>query len=735
MKSKVLLVYLPGLEIGYGPIFPLGIGYLLAAIRQDRVAKAVHYQLMEHALQQLPEIISNFKPEIVGLTCSSFNRGNVRKVSQWLKSNYPDIKIILGGVHVSFFPEQAILNYKADYVVIGEGEITLRELCWAIDAEKSPNDVDGIAYSEGGRIVTTKTRTVIRDLDKLFIPDFSYAGDIMRESGLGFVITSRGCPAHCYFCSTGSFWGQKVRTNSPRRVVDEIEIMMQEYGVRKIMFHDDTFNVSINRVLDICDEILRRKLDIQWECVCRVHPVSEEMIDRMVESGCRHICWGIESGSKQMLERINKKITQEQIKKAYELCRKYIGTISVGAFTMVGNPGESNETIKETVDFLNTIPLTDSPAPSVLYILPGTDIYKDMQKKNPNIDKFWADNDGILSPPEFSNAQLSQWAKQVGQSGEMIGFDRTRHFLYDILFGNVPTIKLPTFTPITEPTLFQTPILFMVYRRPELTQLVFNEIKRIKPKYLYVAADGPQKGIVGEVAKCISVRDVISQIDWECDLQLLYQNVNLGGKWGGYTAISWFFNHVEEGIILEDDDIPDPSFFPYCTELLEKYRNDNRIGTISGDNFQFGQNKTSDSYYYSKYLHGWGWASWKRVWEQFDIALKDWPSVRNTDWIGELLDDPREIPFWTSTLDRMYEGDMGAWDYQFSHFLWRKRMLTVLPSINLVSNIGFGEDSTHCSGNNIMANVKREQMVFPLKHPTVLERNKKADIFTLRYYL
>lgn len=280
---------------------------------------------------------------------------------------------------------------------------------------------------------------------------------------------------------------------------------------------------------------------------------------------------------------------------------------------------------------------------------------------------------------------------------------------------------------------FNTPILFMIYKRPILTQMVFNEIRKIQPKKLFIAADGPKPG---EREQCLAARAVVDQIDWKCDVSRVYQSTNLGGKWGGYSAINWFFSAVDEGIILEDDDIPNLSFFPYCEELLEKYREDKRIGTISGDNFQFGLNKTSDSYYFSKYLHGWGWATWKRVWEQFDITLKDWPSVRNTDWIGELLDDPREIPFWTSTLDRMYEGDIGAWDYQLSHFLWRKRMLTILPSVNLVSNIGFGEDSTHCSGNNIMANVKREQMVFPLVHPTVVTRNKKADLYTTkRFYL
>jgi hypothetical protein len=247
---------------------------------------------------------------------------------------------------------------------------------------------------------------------------------------------------------------------------------------------------------------------------------------------------------------------------------------------------------------------------------------------------------------------------------------------------------------------------------------------------LFVAADGPR---TGERNKCKLTRDIISQVDWDCDLKLLYQESNLGGKWGGYTALEWFFNQVDEGIILEDDDVPDQSFFPYCEELLEKYRNDNRIGTISGDNFQQGNNKVNDSYYFSKYLHGWGWATWKRVWDLFDIHIADWPEMRNNQWLDHFVDDPREYAFWDSTLDRMYNGASDAWDYQFSHCLWKNNLLSILPSVNLVTNIGVGEDSTHSMSAQM--SVKKEQMVFPLKHPVSVERHKNADIYTLRYYL
>jgi radical SAM superfamily enzyme YgiQ (UPF0313 family)/glycosyltransferase involved in cell wall biosynthesis/ADP-heptose:LPS heptosyltransferase/predicted O-methyltransferase YrrM len=442
--SKVLLLSLPGLNTGSDPLFPLGIGYLLAAIRKDRPAQAVHYQVFEHAIQQLPEIISFFQPEIVGMTCSTFNRGNVRKICVWLHKHHPHIKIILGGVHVSFFAEQALRDYGADFVVIGEGELTFRDLCNALDKDMPLASIKGIAFRDGEQIVITESREVVRNLDDLPLPDYSYAGDLMRRSGIGYVITSRGCPARCHFCSTGSYWGQRVRVNSPRRVVDEIEALIKNYGVKKIFFHDDTFNLNLKRVGEICDEISARKLNVEWGVSCRVHPVSQEMIDRMVAAGCRHICWGIESGSAQMLARMNKKITQEQISRAYELCRMHLGTISVGAFTIVGNPGESEMTIAESVSFINTLPMTDPPSTSILCILPGTQLYKEVSEKHLVNDRYWAENDGV---PQYTFEhpldRLRQWTYVVSQSGNLLSFDRNHHFWNNVLFGNIPGPSVP----------------------------------------------------------------------------------------------------------------------------------------------------------------------------------------------------------------------------------------------------------------------------------------------------
>jgi glycosyltransferase involved in cell wall biosynthesis/radical SAM superfamily enzyme YgiQ (UPF0313 family)/ADP-heptose:LPS heptosyltransferase/tetratricopeptide (TPR) repeat protein len=443
-KAKVLLVSLPGHYTGNEPLFPLGIGYLLAALRLDRPAQAVHYQVYDHAVQQLPGILTTFQPEIVGLTCTTFNRGNVRRICQWLAREHPGIRIVLGGVHVSFLPEQALRDYGADFVVIGEGEESIRELCDALDQGTHLAEVKGIAYLDNGEMVVTTKREPLRNLDELPIPDFSFAEELMRQSGMGFVISSRGCPVRCNFCSTGNYWGQRVRANSAKRVVDEMESLVARYGVRKIFFHDDTFNLSPTRVKELCSEITARGVKVEWGVSCRVKPVSQEMIDMMVAAGCRHICWGIESGSQQMLDRIEKKITLEEIRKAFELCTKHHGVMSVGAFMMVGNAGESAATIADSIDFVNSIKMTDPPSTAILYILPGTALYYQLAANRPELHRFWAESDEIIHyTQEQTLEQLRQWSEMISGSGTIIPFDRKRHFWNSVLFGDIPQPELP----------------------------------------------------------------------------------------------------------------------------------------------------------------------------------------------------------------------------------------------------------------------------------------------------
>ena len=172
---------------------------------------------------------------------------------------------------------------------------------------------------------------------------------------------------------------------------------------------------------------------------------------------------------------------------------------------------------------------------------------------------------------------------------------------------------------------FNTPILFLIFNRPDTTFKVFEEIRKIKPAKLYIAADGPRPNVIGEEEKCTASRNIIKQVDWDCDVKTLFREKNLGCKIAVSSAISWFFENVEEGIILEDDTFPTQSFFWFCQELLDFYRNDSRIMHISGNNFQLGKIRGEGSYYFSKYNHIWGWATWKRAWRFYDVSLNTFP--------------------------------------------------------------------------------------------------------------
>lgn len=426
---KIMLLSLPGLEEYEEYLFPLGVGYLVGALKQRHDIKAFHFNKMNRAIREIKKEVASFAPDIVGLTCSSFNRGFVRDGIRLIRSINKNIKIVVGGVHVSFLYEQALNNYDADVVVIGEGEKSFSDLCDAFEKNMPLQQVKGIAYKNNGEVIVTPPQESISNLDDLPMPDYTYARDYINRSSMGVLISSRGCPVRCTFCSTSSYWGQRVRTYSPHRIVDEMEMLISKFNVKKIFFHDDTFNLGIERVKAVCKEIIDRGIKVEWACSCRVVPVTEEMIACMVDAGCRHIGWGIETGSETMLKSINKKISLQQIRNAFDLSKKFSDVLATSAFIMVGNPGETEATIHETITFLNSISLTDRLSSSMLYVLPGTLLYEKLKKEGHIKDEAWADFDTIpYYTLENSFLTLFRWSKQVNRSGNRIPFDRNRHF-------------------------------------------------------------------------------------------------------------------------------------------------------------------------------------------------------------------------------------------------------------------------------------------------------------------
>jgi hypothetical protein len=277
----------------------------------------------------------------------------------------------------------------------------------------------------------------------------------------------------------------------------------------------------------------------------------------------------------------------------------------------------------------------------------------------------------------------------------------------------------------------KTPVLFLVFNRPNTTAKVFEQIRLAKPSKLYIAADGPRVSVPSDIEKCRQVRDIASNVDWPCEVKTLFREQNLGCKKAVSSAITWFFENEEEGIILEDDTLPHPTFFRFCDELLDKYRDDRRVMMISGDNFQFGQKRTSYSYYFSRYNHIWGWASWRRAWKYYDVDMKLWPEVRDSSWLNDVFEYPRDAKYWEDVLQRVYLASVDTWDAQWTFACWLHSGLTILPNASLVSNIGFNVEATHTKyKDNPISNIPVEAMKFPIAHPDIILRDAWADDFT-----
>ncbi|EKE02035.1 MAG: hypothetical protein ACD_20C00434G0008 [uncultured bacterium] len=278
-----------------------------------------------------------------------------------------------------------------------------------------------------------------------------------------------------------------------------------------------------------------------------------------------------------------------------------------------------------------------------------------------------------------------------------------------------------------------TPVLFLIFNRPDTTQLVFNEIKKVKPKKLYISADGPRSDKYNEAEKkCKQTREIIKQIDWNCEVHTNFSNKNLGCKIGVSSGINWFFDNEEEGIILEDDCIPDQSFFWFCQELLEYYRNDERIMMISGDNFQNGIKRGDGSYYFSRSAHIWGWATWRRAWKYYDVNMNTFSDFLSQNQIKNVFESKVAQEFWVNIFKNIAEGKIDTWDYQWVYTVLSQNGLTILPNTNLITNIGFRDDGTHTRDkDNKLANLK-SCSIREINHPSFVLQNVEADNYTFK---
>lgn len=278
-------------------------------------------------------------------------------------------------------------------------------------------------------------------------------------------------------------------------------------------------------------------------------------------------------------------------------------------------------------------------------------------------------------------------------------------------------------------TVYTTPILLICFNRLDTVQRVFKEIRNVQPKRLFIACDGARQERVGEVDQVAEVRAwIVDHIDWECDVKTLFRDQNLGCRQAVSSAIDWFFSQVEMGVILEDDCVPHPTFFSFCQELLVRYKDDSLVMHIGGNNFQEGKKRGGGSYYFSLYSHIWGWATWRRAWALYDVSMKSFPEFKKKSLIKNIWKDVVIQKIWMNRFDSVYTNTVDTWDYQWTYALWDNNGVAIVPNVNLVTNIGFGEHATHTKTKHVVANMPVEPMEEVI-HPSSLSVNTDADVY------
>ncbi|MCW7493186.1 hypothetical protein ND861_10920 [Leptospira sp. 2 VSF19] len=274
-------------------------------------------------------------------------------------------------------------------------------------------------------------------------------------------------------------------------------------------------------------------------------------------------------------------------------------------------------------------------------------------------------------------------------------------------------------------------VLIIAFNRPDLFSKLLAKVVSVNPTQIYISIDGPREDREGERKRVEEVIAIAKQNSLSSKIILKINEKNLGCAEGVSSAISWFFQNEEKGIILEDDCYPNESFFAYCELLLNMYENDNRIGMISGNNFFFSQYSIKESYYFSKYFHIWGWASWRRAWEGYELRTFDKVEIENT--VNSIFKSKKERAFWVKQITNAFMGTIDTWDYQWVYMNFRKKRLSIMPKINLISNQGFGEFATHTvESESILSSMAIGELSFPLIHPKKVVAEEFTEYFSRR---
>lgn len=398
----------------------LGLAYIASVLEKDgKKVKILDCTAEKVSLDVIGDMLGGYeKPRFVGMTATTSLINNALKIAEIAKNIWPDVKVVLGGVHPSVMPDEVISNKNVDFVVIDEAEETIKELV----NDKEPKDILGLVYKKNGKIVHNQMRPLIKNLDDIPAPAYHLLpmdkyypalGNYKRLPAMS-IFATRGCPGRCTFCHR-AFRGI-VRPRSARNIIDEIKLLQKNYGIKEISFYDDTFTLFKKVVKEFCDIVIKEKIDITWSCFTRVDHVDEDLLRIMKRAGCHLILFGVESADEKILETVKKRISLDQVRGVVKAARK-VGVETRCSF-MLGNPGETEETIKKTIKFANELD-PDEVQYNITTVYPGTEMFEWADKHGYIITKDWSKynmSDVVMKLPTISPEKLKEYYKLAHRS-------------------------------------------------------------------------------------------------------------------------------------------------------------------------------------------------------------------------------------------------------------------------------------------------------------------------------
>lgn len=389
---------------------PVGMAYIAAVLREnDYEVSILDAEALGYSIDETVDAILKEKPDIVGIACKTLWIVSAHKVAARIKELAPEIPVVAGGNHVTAMPERTCREFPSfDTLVIGEGEITFLELIKALNNGSDLGSVNGICYKNGDGICVTPPRQRIQNLDELPMPAWDLLPDLKkyyRPSLLHIdrmpaftLVTTRGCPMRCTFCDRSVF-GRKVTTHSPQHIVNMIQHLHDKYGIKYIVFDDDDLLINRKHLYELLDLLKASKMDIKFTCATRVDRVDEEVAQRLKDGGCQMVLLGVESGSQMLLDSMQKDIKVEDSRKASRILRQ--AGLRTEAFIVIGYPGETEETLKETVNLIKECDFTDVGV-WLFTPLPGSEIYSNIDTEGTFFEDWEKMNsiDGVVFVPE-----------------------------------------------------------------------------------------------------------------------------------------------------------------------------------------------------------------------------------------------------------------------------------------------------------------------------------------------